>query len=125
MLECIWRPPGNGEWVLNVNAALGSGRRAAGCGGVLRNGAGDWIGGFPCVYPARLSEECEAWALLKGMEWVWQRGIQPILIRSDADSVVRWINGEDPPDGPICLIILICRQWLAESWNVTVEYVNR
>lgn len=120
-----WRPTRHGEWVLNVDAATGDGHGIAGCGGVLRSGEGIWKGGFACIYPVTLCEECEAWAVLKGLEWAWQRNVCALQIQCDAENVVRWINGGEVPDGPIRFIILRCREWLNKEWSVTVVHVYR
>lgn len=54
-----WHGDEKDAFVLNVDAALGDGRRPAGCDGVLRDSNGVWRGGFACTYPAQLVAECE------------------------------------------------------------------
>lgn len=111
--------------MLNVDATMGTRRRTVGIGGVLRNSVGAWYGGFASLYPVSRSEECEAWVVLKDMEWAWQQGIQILQIQIDAEIVVNWINGDVFSEGPARLIIMRCRQWLAERWDVTVVFVNK
>lgn len=62
------------------------------------------------MFHATWSEECEAWAILKGMEWAWNRNVRGLQVHSDADNVVRWINGEESPDGLINLFASRCRR---------------
>lgn len=73
-----WQAPNEDSYVLNVDATLGDEKQAVGCGGVLRDKHGKWSGGFACTYPASIIEECEAWAILKGLEWAWHHSIRKL-----------------------------------------------
>lgn len=59
--------------------------------GVLRDENDTWKGGgegFKCHYQGRHVAKIEEWGRLQGLEWVWNKGIRKLEVRSDSMKVV-------------------------------------
>nr|GMD43908.1 putative RNA-directed DNA polymerase [Ipomoea batatas] len=120
-----WQPPEDNKVVLNIDGSFNVRQHKAGCGGVLRDKAGSWLGGFTSKLMTQHVIESEAWGLLKGMQWAWNKGIRNIEIQMDSKDVINWITGTEQPRGPLRNIIHSCRQWINKSWIVSIKHVYR
>ncbi|CAL5367368.1 unnamed protein product [Camellia sinensis] len=47
-----------------------------------------------------MSELAELWGIYRGLNIILQKGMQEVLIESDADQMVQWIVGETPSNCP-------------------------
>nr|GMD86895.1 putative non-LTR retroelement reverse transcriptase [Ipomoea batatas] len=93
-IQLKWSKPLAGTLALNVdNSWRGSGKKAS-CVGVLR----DENGGFGCQILAPNTTVVEGWAIMKGLEWAWRKGVQKMYVECDSKKVVEWIEGDDKPN---------------------------
>ena len=84
----MWQLPMNGWIKLNVDGAVSASLNRARCGGVVRDAAGQWVAGFSTALGCCEAYEAEEWALLKGLELVWQLGFRKVILESDAKEVI-------------------------------------
>ena len=88
-----WRPPPRGIFKLNVDGRCIS-NTTAGCGGILRDARGEWIRGFS----KQLTEKCpvatEYSAVLEGIKFCLELGLNSFIVESDARLVVEAINNK-------------------------------
>ncbi|KAM6589756.1 hypothetical protein CsatA_012361 [Cannabis sativa] len=91
-----WWPPGMGEFVLSVDAAVTPGRGFAGFGGVVRDGEGvvwaAWAGGTVGDFQVAVAELL---ALREGLKRVVRLGFSLARVETDSSVVCSWINFPD------------------------------
>ena len=81
-----WEKPSPGWVRLNIDgSALGNPGRA-GCGGIIRNDRGDWLGGFSRCIRVTTSFIAELWALCDGLNLCHNMHLQAVDIQIDAKS---------------------------------------
>ncbi|VFQ69489.1 unnamed protein product [Cuscuta campestris] len=66
------------EFTLIVDGSNKVMANRAGCGGVIRNNRGEWLGGFSYRTRPNNIEEIEAKAIEKGIQWPWGRGVRDL-----------------------------------------------
>nr|GME09569.1 factor of DNA methylation 4-like [Ipomoea batatas] len=57
--------------------------------------------GFGCKIRSTNVASVEAWAILKGLEWAWNKGVRKLVVRSDSKKIVEWIMGTNTSKGPL------------------------
>lgn len=65
----------------------------AGCGGLLHNGDGWWLGGFYIFLGSCSILKAEAWAVLEGMCLASDLGVELLEVDSDSLVLVNAVNG--------------------------------
>lgn len=86
----VWRRPGPGWLVCNVDAAVfeRSGRSSFGC--VLRNDQGQFVAGYGGFWPGIVEPKvAEALAFKEALSWLKRRGISCVYIELDSLNVVQ------------------------------------
>ncbi|PNX85234.1 ribonuclease H [Trifolium pratense] len=83
---------------------------SCGCGGVVRDSSGEWVGGY-----ARGLGDCsiiitELWGVLEGLHLAWRLEFRHVELRSDSLSVVKRLSSEE------CVI--------TEGWSV-LKHIRR
>ncbi|CAK8573279.1 unnamed protein product [Lathyrus sativus] len=77
--------------ILKVDGSLLPGK--AGCGGYLSSASEKWIRGFSQkLDPSLREDETERQAILKGLEWVREKGKRKVEVKSDNYGVVDLVN---------------------------------
>nr|GMD41081.1 putative expansin-B14 [Ipomoea batatas] len=77
----------NGWYVLNTDGSFGNGAANGSCAGVVRDSQGSSCGGFGFKVPATTVAMKKAWAILKGVEWAWRKGLRKIILQSDSKKL--------------------------------------
>ncbi|GAU38444.1 hypothetical protein TSUD_151670 [Trifolium subterraneum] len=93
-VDIAWQQPEAGWVVLNTD---GTSKMdvAAGCGELLRNSHGQWIGGFSRhlgIYRAYLAE---LWGVFDGLRFAWESGITKLKVQVDSPVVVYTLNSSN------------------------------
>lgn len=91
-----WRKPQLGWIKLNVDGAVVRHSLKAGCGGVFRDGGGNWLMGFTREIGVCHTNLAEFWAILIGLEIAWNLGIKNIILESDAEEIISAIANVEP-----------------------------
>jgi ribonuclease HI len=86
------------------------GRTIAGCGGVMKNSSGVWIGGFAKHVGVYSAFTAELWGILEGLKYTWYKGFRFVKLDVDPVAVVQAIkSGATTSVNGISLIRSICR----------------
>lgn len=67
----------------------------------------------------------EAWALCRGLEWVWGRGIRRLEIRTDSWDVHAWVKGKGHARGHLGELINECKAWINKDWDAEIVAIYR
>jgi ribonuclease HI len=119
-----WKPPTNGWIKLNTDGAC-KGRTTAGCGGVMRNSSGVWIGGFAKHVGVCSAFTAELWGVLEGLKYAWDRGFKFVELDVDSVALVQAIkSGATTSVIGISLIRSICRL-VNQAWEVKIAHSYR
>ncbi|GAU24377.1 hypothetical protein TSUD_390860 [Trifolium subterraneum] len=83
-----WIPP-KVDWVVVNTYGARYSTWSCGCGGVVRDSSGEWLGGY-----ARDLGDCniiiiELWGILEGLRLAWRLGFRHVELRSDSLGVVK------------------------------------
>ena len=101
---------------LNTNGCLKMENNQAGGGGLLRDHSGIWINGFSIHLGMCSIVKAELWALLYGLNLVWNRGVH--LLEVEVDSFfVRWILIENVENSKHSNLIRECKQLLSRIYR--------
>jgi ribonuclease HI len=123
--EVIWKKPSKGMLKLNIDASYmvnGSGS----AGAVLRNEKGEVLGGMACPLENLLcATTAEAYAMLKGLEFLDKFGCSSCIIESDSLELIQACTGEMDINGPYTAILADCFQKASEVMNIQFMHCNR
>ncbi|RAL49880.1 hypothetical protein DM860_002171 [Cuscuta australis] len=97
----------------------------AGCGGVIRNNNGEWLGGFSYKTRPNNIEEIEAKAIEKGIQWACGRGVRDLEVQYDARKVVNWITTSTSLRGPISDTIISIKSWTDRFHKISFRAILR
>ncbi|KAG6658115.1 hypothetical protein CIPAW_04G137600 [Carya illinoinensis] len=92
MKAIAWSKPNVGQYKLNVDGNSLRNPGLAGGGGVIRDHDGRVLAGFSIHYGQVSNTVAEGRALLDGLKLAQQLGIRDILVESDSDVIVKWIQ---------------------------------
>jgi ribonuclease HI len=108
---------------LNVDGSLLGSIHTAGFGGLLRNNAGEFLGGFygTAVQPNVLY--AEIMAILHGLEVRWNKGFRNVVCFSDSLQVVTLIKEGVLPFHSFANELQKIVQLRRRSWNVLFEHM--
>ncbi|XP_019174227.1 PREDICTED: uncharacterized protein LOC109169788 isoform X1 [Ipomoea nil] len=117
---------GHEDWMyLHTDATFTSPNEITGCGGVLRNQRGEWIGGFSCLSRTSSATEGVLATVLIALQWAWDKGVKKIHIFSDSLTAIQWIKSGPEPLGPCGDITRLCKACLVKEWEITLEHTPR
>jgi ribonuclease HI len=119
-----WKPPIDGWVKLNTDGAC-KGRIIAGCGGIIRNNRGDWLGGFAKHIGTCSAFTAELWGVLEGLSYAWSMGFKLVELDVDSVAVVKVIKtGVTTSVAGVSLIKSI-RRLLEQGWEVKITHSYR
>jgi ribonuclease HI len=119
-----WKPPDVGWIKLNTDGACKE-VYAAGCGGILRNNNGEWLGGFAKQLGICSAFMAELWGVLEGLRFAWRMGYRAVELEVDSTSVVKVIRvGATSSAMGVALLEGIGRL-LEFEWEVKVTHSYR
>lgn len=88
-----WTPPPPGSVCINGDAAMSPSTGNRGLGVIARSCEGVICGGRAVQREASSTEELKALAVMEGVKVAITRGWQDVLIESDAELVIKHLNG--------------------------------
>jgi ribonuclease HI len=119
-----WKPPMEGWVKLNTDGAYKD-ESAAGCGGVIRDSHGGWLGGFAKYLGICSAYVAELWGVLEGLRYARNLGFTRIELNVDSsvvDHVLRR-QGNNSPTGSA--LINQIRRLMDLDWEVVVKHSYR
>ncbi|MCH79274.1 putative non-LTR retroelement reverse transcriptase [Trifolium medium] len=124
VIQVGWNHP-EGDWImLNTD---GASRRSdlAGCGGLLRNSNGQWLGGFSHHLGCCNSYLAELWGVLDGLTFAFDRGHKKIELHTDSCVVVQTLQSGREGSVVGWRLIQQIRRMLAMDWEVRICHSYR
>ena len=89
-----WRPPPNGTYKINTDAAVFNNWGCCGFGVVIRNDKGELMGALCKKVEFPLGPiEAEAKAMEAGIYLAWDLGLKEIVVEGDSQQVIQALNG--------------------------------
>lgn len=82
-----WEKPRDGWVALNTNGSVDGKKRRVGSRGVLRDWNGKWLTGFSLRLGNCTIAEAKAWAILKGLEIAWDKGMRKVHVMCDSKKL--------------------------------------
>lgn len=114
IVQVRWEKPQRGWVRLNTDgSALGNLGRA-GCGSIIRNEHGDWLGGFSRNIGVTTSFIAELWALRDGLILCHNLNFHAIVIHTDAQAIVEAIKNASYSNHIVMPIVDDCRQLISQ-----------
>ncbi|KAF7813422.1 ribonuclease H [Senna tora] len=87
-----WDPPPV-DWIkLNTDGTAYGNPGNAGCGGILRDHKGEWIGGFTSHIGSCSALDAELWGILKGLAFTKKKGLNSIMVECDSKEAITLID---------------------------------
>lgn len=118
-----WHKPKVGWCKLNTDGAWDDDIRA-GCAGVLRGDAGEWLGGFSMRVVTRDPAYTEALAMLEGLTMAWGMGLTRVELESDSKVLVDAVTGVTECSMENGIIGHI-QDLLNREWEIEVRHILR
>lgn len=120
-----WKPPRVGWMKLNTDGSSRGNPGPATAGGVLRNGEGDWCGGFAFNIGRCGATLAELWGVYYGLVMAWERGIRRLELEVDSAEVVEFLKTGIGEAHPLSFLVRMCHGFLRKDWEVHVVHVYR
>jgi len=111
-----WEKPPAGWMKLNTDYSVCGNPSVVGCGGVIRNDRGLWIGGFSRCIEVTNSFIAELWGLREGLMLCCNLNIVSVIVELDARSIVDAISNDQYVNNVISPILDNCR-WLISRFH--------
>ncbi|KAL5776794.1 hypothetical protein ACOSP7_009720 [Xanthoceras sorbifolium] len=101
-----WQAPSPNWFKINLDAALDFKHKRVGFGIVIRDCHGQVVAALAQRYPLLVSVEvAEAMAIFRGLQFATEMGIGPLVMESDASTLISLIKVENPPLSDVGLVI--------------------
>jgi ribonuclease HI len=120
-----WSRPAEGSVSVNVDGSLLGSVHTAGFGGLIRNNAGEFLGGFygSATQPNIL--HAEIMAILHGLELCWSKGYRNVACLSDSLQAVTLIKEGVFPFHSFANEIHQINQLRCRAWTVVIDHTLR
>lgn len=110
-----WEKPEEGVVKINYDGSSNHVVKIAGCGGILRNHEGKWLGGFVSNLGHCPPLQAEAWGLLRSIQVANHMGFKNIVLEGDSSQLVDILRNGTTERSPILNILRACRQELRNT----------
>ncbi|CAL1360481.1 unnamed protein product [Linum trigynum] len=87
-------------------------------GGVIRDNAGDWRGGFLYWIESGSAVMAELWGIYHGLQIAWRKGTQFLILQSDSNLVLDLIKQTPNPLHRHANILGGIHRMLSQNWVV-------
>ena len=120
-----WAPPQSGWMKLNTDGSSHGNPGAATAGGVLRNGEGEWCGGFALNIGRCGALLAELWGVYYGLVAAWEKGIRRLELEVDSQVVVEFLTIGIGDTHSLSFLVRMCHGLLKKDWLVHIVHVYR
>lgn len=87
-IDVRWACPPSGWVKLNTDGSSKGNPGDGGCGGLIRDEAGQWVASFCCHIGICSAFTAELWGILRGLCLAWAKGFRRVLIESNSNTIV-------------------------------------
>ncbi|KAG7559018.1 Reverse transcriptase zinc-binding domain [Arabidopsis thaliana x Arabidopsis arenosa] len=120
-----WVPP-TGDWMkLNTDGASKGNPGLAAAGGVLRDGDGNWCGGFAVNLGKCSAPLAELWGVYYGLYIAWERRVPHVILEVDSELVVGFLKTGIRESHPLSFLVRLCHGFISKDWTVRIDHVYR
>jgi len=124
-MQIRWMAPIEGWYKMNTDGASRGNPGVASAGGVLRNSAGEWCGGF-AVHIGRCSAPlAELWGVYYGLYMAWAKQLTHLELEVDSEVVVSFLKAGIGETHPLSFLVRLCQGFLLKDWQVRISHVYR
>lgn len=120
-----WTLPRPGWTKLNTDGASRGNPGNATAGSVLRDEAGDWIGGFSLNIGICTAPLAELWGVYYGLYIAWEKRVTRLEVEVDSELVVGFLNSGISNAHPLSFLVRLCHGFISRDWNVRISHVFR
>ncbi|KAK7267371.1 hypothetical protein RIF29_20042 [Crotalaria pallida] len=120
-----WFPPPTGSVCVNTDGASKAINGAAGCGGLIRDEHGVWLGGFAMNLGSCSAFVAELWGVLQIIRLAHRKGFTSISLQFDSQSVASILQGAHLGNTSGYSIVTQIRKLLHLPWQVSVQHIYR
>ncbi|XP_019173838.1 PREDICTED: uncharacterized protein LOC109169412 [Ipomoea nil] len=119
-----WTKPSRGWHKLNVDGSC-KGDGMAGCGGLIRDEAGEYCAGFSSSVGRCQVLEAEAWGVFHGLRLAREEGCAKLLVESDSKQLIDKLRKKDKASSKVCNIMWRCMREADRLQQVEYVHVRR
>jgi ribonuclease HI len=119
-----WKPPTGNFVKLNTDGARKQNNKA-GCGGVIRGGQGEWLGGFAKGVGDCSAFVAELWGVFEGLQYARHLGFAAVELNTDSVTVAQAISTGNLNSPVGASLLRNIRRLLALDWEVKVVHAYR
>nr|GMD95791.1 heat shock 70 kDa protein-like [Ipomoea batatas] len=123
-INITWKQPPDGWYVLNTDGSFGNGAANGSCAGVVRDSRGSWCGDFGFKVPATTVAMKEVWAILKGVEWAWRKGLRKLIVQSDSKKSLIGLKTRTSLEDPCATSLRDASNTMWAEWEEPPHCVN-
>jgi len=110
-----WRPPQDGWLKLNTDRAFHKNPVLITAGGVIRDAAGSWCGGFALNIGVCSTPLAELWGVYYGLYIAWERHITRLEVEVDSELVVGFLSKGISDSHPLSFVVHMCHDFLSRD----------
>ena len=120
-----WEKPDSGWVKLNIDGLASNLLNAAGCGGLIRDDQGNWLGGFSRHIGHTNNFIAEVWALQDGLHLCHLMNHHSVIVELDASALVTALNNLVYANTIISPLFDDCKQLVARIPQCRIKYIFR
>ncbi|KAL9228579.1 hypothetical protein vseg_004142 [Gypsophila vaccaria] len=121
-----WHPPPHNWFLLNTDGASRGNPGLAGCGGIIRNDAENFVSAFTFSSGICTSMRAEMRALVVGLEHARSLGLTNLLVHMDNKACVDFFRHEQLLSNSLRPLVHRSRELIAlEGWEVRIDHTYR
>ncbi|KAK7247296.1 hypothetical protein RIF29_42177 [Crotalaria pallida] len=109
-----------GRVCLNTDGAAKANNGGAGCGGVIRNDDGGWLGGFAVNLGECSAYVTELWGVFHGLKVAQSKGYTDVELQIDSKSVACALQAEEKKGRPVDELKLYSYWWSSCAFRVRI-----
>ncbi|KAG7564109.1 Ribonuclease H domain [Arabidopsis suecica] len=123
--EIAWRKPEEGWVKVNTDGASHENPGLATAGGVIRDGEGNWCGGFAVKIGICSAPLAELWGVYYGLYLAWERRATRVELEVDSELVVGFLKTGVSDSHPLSFLVRLCYGFISKDWIVRISHVYR
>lgn len=120
-----WKPAVDGWVTVNTDGASKAGGGISGCGGLVRDHHGRWLGGFTRFIGETHAYIAELWGALEGLLLAWTKGYRHVELQLDSKVVVSQLTGNGSGTMMGRGLVHRLQQMLQRQWQVKILHIYR
>ena len=120
-----WVAQSTGWYKVNTDGASRGNPGLATAGGVIRDGAGNWCGGFALNIGRCSAPLAELWGVYYGFYLAWTKALTRVELEVDSELVVGFLKTGIGDQHPLSFLVRLCHGLLSKDWIVRITHVYR